>query len=174
MHNPSAPRPAPPNPPIPLNPVAAAFGVTDVRLQATINAPREHVWQTLTHHIHHWWPRELLVNPDARAFILEPRPGGRAYEDWGNDAGLLWYNVLAIQPPQSLLLLGTLAPPFGGPAMTILNLALANPAPHTTTLTLSDSAFGRVNAAQQSAASDGWTRLITSLKTYAESTHAAV
>ena len=62
--------------------------------------------------------------PQTKGFVIEPRLGGHAYEDCGGGAGQIWYIVVGIQPPHSIMLLGLLTPAFGGPAQTILQLTL--------------------------------------------------
>ena len=67
----------------------AEFGVVDVTVEVEIEATAEVVWQALTTDIGEWWPRDFCVG-DVERFHLEPKLGGRMYEDWGDGGGLIW------------------------------------------------------------------------------------
>jgi uncharacterized protein YndB with AHSA1/START domain len=81
----------------------------------------ERLWDALTREIADWWPAEFYCHDAggaaSRQMRLEPWPGGRLWEDWGEQGGLLWAQVLQVTPRQRLELSGTLSPAFGGPAV---------------------------------------------------------
>lgn len=148
------------------------LAAADVELEIPIDAPRERVWNALVDEIDGWW-RKDFVDRATRAFILEPRPGGRVYEDWGEGRGRLWYTVASIEPPSRLLLSGQFFPVYCGGSLgtSYLTLALeeAKGGGGRTLLKLSDSVIGRLAGDFASELTQGWQLLIRdSLKPYAE------
>ena len=118
---------------------AKSASLERVEIEIDIDAPPPKVWTALTTHTTQWWPKSFYTGP-ARAFHLEPRIGGRLYEDWGGGAGVIWYQVFAINPGVTIDLQGNLAVPFG-PGISLLHLALAAHGTGTR-LTVSDSTIG--------------------------------
>jgi uncharacterized protein YndB with AHSA1/START domain len=138
--------------------VATSLGIGQVELEIPVEAPRERVWKAFVEEIGQWWLKDFYAGPNAQAFVLEPRLGGRMYEDWGDGAGLLWYTVIGIDPPRSLDLAGHLTPAFGGPAKTYLRIAFEEDGGRTR-LKISDSIFGRVTPASAEQFRAGWEML---------------
>ena len=93
-----------------------------------------------------WWPKEFFAQPGSQRIVLEPRAGGRLYEESDDGAQLLWSTVVLIAPPRTLELAGHLVPSFGGPATDMIRLTL-EASPRGTTLRLSEVLFGRVSDA---------------------------
>jgi uncharacterized protein YndB with AHSA1/START domain len=143
-------------------------GIARVDLEVSIAAPRERVWQALVQEAGRWWPKDFYVGQAPRGFIIEPRPGGRVYEDWGEERGALWYTVLVVDPPSALELAGHLTPAFGGPATTTVRLVLKE-AEGRTRLRLEDAVFGRVDELTVPRLREGWRALLEQgLKRYVE------
>ena len=137
-----------------------------VELEIEIRAPVERVWQALMEETDFWWHKDFYVNPKAQRFHIEPRLGGRMLEDWGNDSGVVWYEIFAFDPPRSVDFRGSLAVPFG-PALSLLHLEL-QAVGESTRLMLSDSTFG-VSTDDGKSKRDGWTQLFEDgLKNYVE------
>ncbi|MEM9596010.1 MAG: SRPBCC domain-containing protein, partial [Acidobacteriota bacterium] len=95
--------------------------VASLKVAIRIAATPEAVWQALTTDLAKWWPRSFYCGsssrPDASATILlEPWPGGRMWEDWGNGEGLLWGTVQTVVIGQRLDFVGHTAPAWGGPS----------------------------------------------------------
>jgi hypothetical protein len=89
------------------------------------------------------------------------------YEDWGQGAGVVWYEVHGVNAPEPLDLHGCMSPPYG-PSHTILRLELVEKGKETI-LKLSDSTIGKVGACGDGGKVDGWTQLFNGgLKTYVE------
>ena len=72
--------------------------------------------------------------------------------------GLLWQQIQSIVPNESLHLTGQLAPPFGGPATSLLRLALEGDG-DSTILKVTDCLFGNVDEATRGNIEVGWRRL---------------
>lgn len=139
----------------------------EVTVDVTIEAPREKVWNALTDGIGRWWPKDFYVGKSPKGFVLEARPGGRLYEDWGDGGGVLWGQVVTFDPPSTLDVAGQLFPAFGGPATTLVRWALTAEG-DATRVTLVDSVFGRVNEKTAASLDEGWRVLLGALKTFVQ------
>jgi DNA-binding transcriptional ArsR family regulator len=145
-----------------------AIGVVHVELEIRIAAPPERVWQALTAEIGRWWPQDFYAGANAKDFILEARLGGRMYEDWGIEAGALWYLVTEIDPPRSLGLSGHMPAAFGGPATSLVRIVL-QPDGEATLFQLADSEFRRPTETSRASLEEGWRALFEkAFKTYVE------
>lgn len=135
-------------------------------LDIPISAPPERVWVALTEATVSWWPDDFATSERTKRFVIEPKVGGRVYEDFGNDEGLLWYTVVGVEAGKELILAGHLLPPFGGPAVTSLRLSLvANGS--STLLRIRDDRFGVLGV---DLPSDGWRYVFDNgLRQYIES-----
>lgn len=131
------------------------FGVARVEVEFNYNADAKRVWKALFSETSKWWPAEFYNTAKPKGFHIEPKLGGRMYEDWGNGAGLVWGQVIGIVPGKSADLIGYLTPAFGGPAMVMLKFVLKNTG-KTTTLQVSDIAFGQVSGGKVGSTRDGW------------------
>ncbi|PTL83342.1 SRPBCC domain-containing protein [Vitiosangium sp. GDMCC 1.1324] len=149
--------------------VSGAVGVARVEVEVTVGAPRERVWRALVDEASQWWPRDFYVGRTPKSFVIEARPGGRVYEDWGDEAGALWYTVLVVEPPAVLELAGHLTPSFGGPATTTVRLTLKDEGA-TTVVRVEDAVFGRVDEHTVPRLREGWRTLMGAggLKTWVE------
>lgn len=144
-------------------------GATQVQLDVTIHASRDRVWKVMVEDIGRWWREDFYTIEKPRSFKLEPRLGGRMYEDDGVGGGLSWYQVTGIQPPRLLQLVGHLAPPYGGPATSLLRLSLESPDGAGTVLHVSDAIFGLVDEKTETSVREGWRLLFEEgLKPYVE------
>lgn len=71
--------------------------------------PPRRVFEALTRDITAWWgPPHIVDEERGRDIVLEPRLGGRLYEDWGDSAGALWATVTRVRPDEYLELTGPL------------------------------------------------------------------
>jgi uncharacterized protein YndB with AHSA1/START domain len=77
-----------------------------VRKIMTVKAPVDIAWRVFTESMGTWWPLAKFKIGRANAVdaVIEPRVGGRWYEQ-GEDGGTCqWGSVLAWEPPSRLLL----------------------------------------------------------------------
>jgi uncharacterized protein YndB with AHSA1/START domain len=136
-------------------------------LSVDIHAPKSRVWTAMIDEIDAWWLPQHRMSPSSKKMILEPRAGGRFYED-APGGGLLWYTVQMIVPSESLDMHGYLAARYGGPAISLLHVSLTE-SKGVTTVTISDSLIGAFNDSLVEGTSTGWTELFNQgLKIYVE------
>ena len=146
-----------------------SVGLVRAELEIAIDAEREKVWNAIIEDITLWWSRDFYACADTKRFVIEPHVGGRLYEDAGNGNGVQWYTIIAIDPPKSMNLAGFLAPPYAGPATTLLRLDLESTAKDKTTLKISDSVFGNVDESSAASLDSGWRILfVDGLKKFVE------
>jgi DNA-binding transcriptional ArsR family regulator/uncharacterized protein YndB with AHSA1/START domain len=140
----------------------------NIRLEVPIDASINNVWECLIKDIGLWWRKDFYTSPKTKAFILEPKVGGRMYEDYGNDEGLLWYTVIVLNAPFHLEMQGHLTPDYGGPAITFLKITLKEDGGKTS-LILSDTLMGDVSAKAKGQITEGWKLLFEEgFKNYAD------
>jgi hypothetical protein len=115
------------------------------------------VWKSFTEEIDSWWPRDFRATEAPQRMVLEVKPGGRLYEDAGDGNGLVWYHVIALDAPHSISLAGFIAPPFGGPATSLLRIEFSAQAESATVMDINDSTFGCLG--DTTATAQGWRKL---------------
>lgn len=137
-------------------------------LEVEIDAPVARVWKALTGQTSAWWHPGFFSRPGAGVFVIEPRVGGRAYEDCGDGEGLLWYTVVGVARNELLQLMGDLDASYGGPARLHTTFRLrANG--KGTVVRLEECAFGRVAEKTRDSLAKGWNVLLGGcLKVFAE------
>ena len=147
---------------------SSEFRVAQVELEVAITATPDRVWTALTREAGKWWPREFYVGADPKGFHIEPILGGRMYEDWGNGGGLMWAQVIGIDPPRSIDLLGHLTAAFGGPATTQFRIEIAAKG-RNSVLKVSDTIFGNLGDEKAERTREGWAFLFDqALRKYVE------
>ena len=103
---------------------------------------------------------------------LEPRLGGMLFEKMEGGGGFVWGSVISFQPNKHLAYVAQIVPPWGGPAQSVVQIALAtNESDSGTALTLTDSLIGYVTEDLTSSLDEGWSQLYGDggFKTYVES-----
>ena len=146
----------------------ATYGVVQVEIDVKIKADLERVWKALVEETSAWWPHDFYTSTTTKGFHLEPRLGGRVYEDWGEGSGLLWFTVIGLNPPTLLTLLGHLTPGFGGPAMTMLEIGLKS-AGDTVSLRVTETMSGHAEPKMEATLRDGWITIFDGgLRAYVE------
>ena len=88
--------------------------VLRVEQEVRIKGSPERVFEALTTGIGEWWPHRFRA--DARV-VLEPRVGGRFFEDWGDGRGALFAEVTFVDPPVKLCTRGPMG--MRGAASTV-------------------------------------------------------
>ena len=139
-----------------------------IELEVSIEAPIDDVWRTVVDQPDAWWISELRCVPGGSKVRLDARAGGQLIEQ--NDIGgsLLWFTVIAVEPPRSINFAGAIAPPFGGPCNAFLLLELEE-RDGGTVVKMTNSLHGYVNEAVLPEIESGWRLLLeTGLKRVAE------
>jgi uncharacterized protein YndB with AHSA1/START domain len=139
-----------------------------LKLEFPINASPERVWTTITEETSRWWDKDFVSLKDSECVMLEPRIGGRLYEETSDGRGLVWATVIAISPGKSIDFLGCMTPEWTGPTMTMVKLAI-EPAEHGSVLKLTEGLLGNITDETIPSMNEGWTFLFgTKLKGYIE------
>ncbi len=127
-------------------------------LEIEIQAPRKVVWSALTEEINAWWLAGFRMVGDGSVLTLDARAGGQLVESREGGGSLLWYTVQMCLPEESLHLVGFIAPEWGGPATTMLELSLED-LRGGTLLRVKDALFGVVSKKNAFSLRDGWGQL---------------
>jgi uncharacterized protein YndB with AHSA1/START domain len=133
--------------------------VIEHTLEIEIAAPPARVWKALTGQASMWWHPGFFSRPGALAFVIEPRVGGRAYEDCGDGQGLLWYTVAGVAENELLQLFGDLDAKYGGPARLHTTFRLRAEGKGSV-LRLEECAFGKVDEKVRKSLETGWKILL--------------
>ena len=75
-----------------------------VKKTLTVRASRETAFRVFTEGFDRWWPRSHHIGGEVVRFVLEPRAGGRWYEQGEDGKDCPWGEVVAFEPPTRLLL----------------------------------------------------------------------
>ena len=149
-------------------------GAANVVIEIEIEAPISKTWNAMVQDIGHWWRKDFLICEESAGMILDPRVGGLLFERAGAEGcGYAWGNIISFQPETHLGYVAQIVPPFGGPAQSVVQIALEALDGEKTKLTLTDSIIGHVTEDLFSCLEDGWKMLYAEggLKTYVESTN---
>jgi len=140
---------------------AQQAGVVDVALEWPVAAPVQRVWKALFDQPQSWWPAaHRAVGGDA-VMRLEAKLGGQLREEAPGGGGLVWYQVIAIDPMRSVDLAGHLATRYGGPASSLLHLEIVpGPDEGSSILKLTDSVFGRIGPGLRASLTSGWQAIV--------------
>ena len=149
--------------------------IADLQLEVRIAASPDAVWKALTDDIGQWWPSSFYCgsgdDENSRSFLLEARPGGRMWEDWGDGNGLLWGTVVNVVAGKTLDVGGIQGPAWGGPSTWFSSFSLEADGDGTK-LRFSDSGFGRISDSVVDSKQTGWRFLFGNIKAYLEGTEA--
>ena len=105
-----------------------------------------------------WWVADLRCVPGDSTVTLEPRAGGALIEANAAGASLLWFHVIAIDPPRSINFAGAIAPPFGGPCQAFLLVELEE-RDGATVVRVTNSMHGQIGADSLPDIESGWRML---------------
>jgi hypothetical protein len=135
-------------------------GVVDVALEWPVAASVQKVWKALFEQPQSWWPAaHRAVGGDA-VMRFAPELGAQLREE-GPGGGLVWYQVIAIEPMRSVDLAGHLAARYGGPASSLLHIEIVPGAEEgSSVLKLTDSVFGRIGPELRASLTSGWQAIV--------------
>ena len=136
-----------------------------IELALKIIAERRTVWRTMIRDIGRWWPADYRGTEPAGTFHFEAWPGGRIWEETAT-GGLQWYSVQALEAEQWVSLAGFIAPPWGGPSVSLLRIELRSTDAGETELRVTDSGLGRLP--DRETVETGWRTIFGGLKRHIE------
>jgi len=137
-------------------------------LSISIKKPRALVWKALTQETNDWWLPDFHMVGTGSVVTLTAEAGGQLVEKLEGGGSLLWFTVCMVDPGKSLHLVGQSFPEWGGPATTMLKLAIKDDA-DSCKLIISDAIVGRVTDSSLTSLRDGWLELFTKgLKAHCE------
>jgi uncharacterized protein YndB with AHSA1/START domain len=124
------------------------------------------VFEALTRHLAAWWGAPYLVGDAPRDLVVEPRIGGRVYEDWGGGNGALWATVTSFRKPVHIEWTGRIG--MGGALVGVVGFTL-QPTGKGTILKLTHHAAGEVTPETERGYAGGWQDLLgTRLRAFTE------
>lgn len=146
----------------------SSFGTVQIAWEVRIAARPKRVWAALTRQTGKWWPKEFYTADKAKGFKIEPKVGGRMYEDWGDGDGRLWGVVIGVKTGSWIDLLGYLSPAYGGPAHTNYRFDIVREGDESL-VKVTDTIFGAGTGAKRDQTREGWRMLLEgALKPYVE------
>jgi DNA-binding transcriptional ArsR family regulator/uncharacterized protein YndB with AHSA1/START domain len=131
----------------------------EVEQEVVVAAPREKVFDALCR-MGEWWPHAFR---EGAAVHLEPRVGGRFWEDWGEGDGALYATVTGIRRPEQLTCTGPMG--MRGPVAGVFAMALEE-RPDGTLVRLSHHAVGPIDDETRSAYQSGWVEVFGALEAH--------
>ena len=131
----------------------------DVEQEMVVAAPREKVFDALCR-MGEWWPHAFR---EGSAVHLEPRVGGRFWEDWGDGDGALYATVTGIRRPEQLTCTGPMG--MRVPVAGVFSLALEE-LPDGTLVRLSHHAIGEIDDETRAAYQTGWVEVFDALRAH--------
>jgi len=126
-----------------------------------INRRVEDVWPQLFGGIDAWWPKEYRALGENSQMSFGEAVGSLLLETGEKGEALEWYRTQMIVPGQSLYLVGSLAPDWGGPTTSMLKLMFNN-TDSSCVLNVSDALLGNVSEASAKSAESGWVDIFES------------
>ena len=130
-----------------------------IELEVPIEASIDEVWQAVVERPDAWWVSELRCVPGESTVTLDARAGGNLVEKNDSGGSLLWFTVIAVDPPRSINLAGAIAPPFGGPCQAFLLLELVAQ-DGVTVVKMTNSLHGHVDESTLPDIEGGWKLLL--------------
>ncbi len=125
--------------------------------EVTIDADAARVWRALVEETGTWWLKDFYSRPGA-VFRIEAQLGGRMFEDQGEGKGLIWGNVIGVDPNRALDIQAYLTADFGGPALSYLAIRLQEK-DGATLVSVTDTIFGFPSANLAANQQEGWAML---------------
>ena len=140
-------------------------GTLQIEQELLIDAPPAKVFTALTTGIGNWWPYRTKQEI-ATALKLEPHVGGRFFELWGDQGGILWGTVVQIKKNERLDIAGMIG--MARLVHSFVSFKLEKKKSGTL-LSMSHRAVGEVDEETAAEYGQGWKHLLEeALKNYLE------
>lgn len=133
--------------------VTVSAGVIHIEQEVTFDAPPARVFDALTKNLSAWWGAPYLIRESARDLVVEPKLGGRVYEDWGGGDGALWATVTSLKKLDHIEWTGRIG--MGGAVIGVVSFTLEARGKGTL-LKLSHRASGEVTRDTERNYGGGW------------------
>lgn len=130
-----------------------------LEMEVVIDASRERVWQAIIERPDAWWISDLRCVSADSTISLDAQAGGHLIERDDAGGSLLWFTVIAVEPGKSINMVGSLAPPWGGPSQGFLNIALEEHDGQTT-VKMTNSHHGHIAEGSLASMDSGWRMLL--------------
>lgn len=143
--------------------------INDVRFTIPLNTSAQHAWEILTDHVDAWWPQAYRAVAGGSRIELHATIGGHLHERGPSGNAVLWYTVQAVESGRALTFAGHVAPPFGGPALSLLRIALTDQDDGSALLEIHDSIVGRIDHAS---VESGWREIFAGLAAHLNASEA--
>jgi uncharacterized protein YndB with AHSA1/START domain len=137
--------------------VPSKFREVHIEQSYEIAAPIETVFDALVNKVSVWWRPPYVHRPETKQLSLEPRLGGRLYEDWGDGDGLVLGFVTTLKRPEELRVAGSIG--MRGPVSGEVHFVLTDQNGGTT-VDLSHQALGVIDEENEANYRGGWQELI--------------
>jgi hypothetical protein len=144
--------------PMPSKHEAAQIGRYELAID--IQSSRDTLWKALTHETNAWWLPSFRMVGEGSVVTFRAEAGGQLVERREGGGSLLWYTVQMVDPGRSIHLIGYSFPEWGGPATTMLKLAIEESG-SICKLRVSDAVIGHVTEEQLESLRQGWVQLLT-------------
>ena len=143
-------------------PVAVRFTPSslDVRTDVALDTGRRRVFDALLH-ISSWWPHRVRA---GTAVVLEPRVGGRFFENCDDGCGILLGHVSRLIMPEDFAIEGSLG--IGGPVTGVWSITLDAEDHQRTIVHGRFEAFGAIDDETRAAAAPYWDSTYSALAHY--------
>lgn len=146
--------------------VSSTIGFLQIEQEIIIEVPPARVFEALTNEVSAWWGAPYLISDEAKSLTLEPKIGGRFYEDWGDGAGALWGLVTSFKQNEWIEVSGSIG--MSGVVNGVVCFELQAQS-NGTLIKLSHRAMGEVNEELQTGYAGGWHDLLAvRLKAFVE------
>jgi hypothetical protein len=76
--------------------------IEPLRVELELDCTPDHAFRTWTQRLSTWWPRGHSVSGAPAAVVLEPRIGGRIYEETDTGEQIDWGWITTWEPPERL------------------------------------------------------------------------
>lgn len=138
--------------------IADAVRSVQIQQEIELSAPPERVFDALVGDITPWWGRPHVRDPERVVSIeIEPFPGGRFLESWGENEGAVWAHVTQLDRNRRLTLRGPMA--MGGAVTAVMEFRL-EPHDHGTRLRFTHFVVGQIDEETAQGYEAGWQRLL--------------
>ena len=142
--------------------------VQPIRKQIDVAAPQETAFEVFTERMHTWWKPEYSIVGEPRVgIVVEPREGGRWFEQGSAGGECTWGRVVAWDPPQRLVLTWQLTADwqYDPDLVTELEITFEATGPASTRVSLEHRGLEAYGAAASSVRAifdtpDGWAGIL--------------